>query len=161
MRLLAVAAGVIGLTVAGASAQPKAAGGDEAAIAKVRSAYQAAAGSQDGAAIARLYEADGMEMPPNAPAARGRAAIEAFHKAFGQQFMVHGMTLTPTETTVTGDRAYEVGTYKESLMSQKGGGMTDDSGKFVVLLKKDASGNWWVTHAIYNSDLPPPAAARK
>jgi uncharacterized protein (TIGR02246 family) len=151
------------LTAAGVSAQQKAAGGDEAAIAKVRAAYQTAAGAQDGAAIAKLYAPDGVEMPPNGPAAKGRAAIEAFHKAFGQQFMMHGMTITNTETKVHGDYAYDVGTYKQTLMPMKGGAMVDDHGKYVVLLKKDASGSWWVTHAIYNSDvpLPPPAAAKK
>ena len=98
-------------------------------------------------------------MPPNAPAAKGRAAIEAFHKAFGQQWMMHGMTITPHRTQGHGDCAYDVGTYKQGLMPMKGGGMIDDKGKYVVLLKKDASGTWWVTHAIYNSDLPLPAAA--
>ena len=77
-------------------------GGDEAAIAKVRTAYQTAAGAQDGRGLAKLYAPDGVEMPPNAPAAKGRAAIEAFHKAFGQQWMMHGMTITPTETKVHG-----------------------------------------------------------
>jgi uncharacterized protein (TIGR02246 family) len=139
------------------SAQTKAAGGDEAGIAKVRSAYQTAAGTQDGAAIAKLYTADGVEMPPNGPAAKGRAAIEAFHKAFGQQWMMHGMTITATETKVHGDYAYDIGTYKQSLMPMKGGAVVDDKGKYVVLLKKDASGNWLVTHAIYNSDVPLPA----
>ncbi len=158
MRLVAVA-GVIALTAVSASAQQKAAGGDEAAIAKVRTAYQTAAGSKDGAAMAKLYAPDGVEMPPNGPAARGRAAIEAFHKAFGQQFMMHGMTITPTDTKVIGDYAYDIGTYKQGLMPQKGGAVIDDHGKYVVLLKKDASGNWWVTHAIYNSDVPLPAPA--
>jgi uncharacterized protein (TIGR02246 family) len=162
MRLVAVVA-AIGLVTAGVSAQTKAAGGDEAAIAKVRSAYEKAAGTQDGAAIAKLYAADGVEMPPNAPAAKGRAAIEAFHKAFGQQFMMHGMTITPTDTKVHGDYAYDIGTYKQGLMPMKGGAVVDDHGKYVVLLKKDASGNWLVSHAIYNSDvpLPAPAAAKK
>jgi uncharacterized protein (TIGR02246 family) len=163
MKILAVMAGVIALMAAGVSAQPKAAGGDEAAIAKVRTAYQTAAGSQDGAAMAKLYAPDGIEMPPNAPAAKGRAAIEAFHKALGQQFMMHGMTITPTGTKVIGDYAYDIGTYKQGLMPRKGGAVIDDQGKYVVLLKKDASGAWWVTHAIYNSDVPMPAppAAKK
>lgn len=156
MRLVAMVA-AIGLMVGGVSAQQKAAGGDEAAIAKVRTAYQTAAGTQDGAAIAKLYAPDGVEMPPNGPAAKGRAAIEAFHKAFGQQFMMHGMTITPTETKVHGDYAYDTGTYKQGLMPMKGGAVIDDHGKYVVLLKKDASGNWWVSHAIYNSDVPLPA----
>jgi uncharacterized protein (TIGR02246 family) len=151
------------LAVVGVSAQQKAAGGDQAAIAKVRAAYQTAAGSQDGAAIAKLYAPNGVEMPPNAPAVKGRAAIEAFHKAFGQQFMMHGMTITSTEAKVTGNNAYDIGTYKQGLMPMKGGAVVDDTGKYVVLLEKDASGNWWITHSIYNSDVPLPAppAAKK
>jgi uncharacterized protein (TIGR02246 family) len=147
------------LVAASVSAQPKA-GADEAAIAKIRAAYQTAAGSQDGAALAKLYAPDGVEMPPNAPAAKGRAAIEAFHKAFGQQWMMHGMTITSGELKVHGDYAYDAGTYKQSLMPMKGGAVADDHGKYLVLLKKDGSGNWWITHAIYNSDVPPPAAKK-
>jgi uncharacterized protein (TIGR02246 family) len=156
--------GVMVLAAAGVSAQQKAAGGDEAAIAKVRTTYEKAAIAQDAAAVAKLYAPDGVEMPPNAPAAKGRAAIEAYHKGLAQQFMMHGMTITSGEVKVTGDRAFDVGTYKQTLMSQKGGGMIDDHGKYVVLMKKDASGAWWVTHAIYNSDVPvpaPPAPAKK
>jgi uncharacterized protein (TIGR02246 family) len=159
-RKIVVLAGVVALAAAGVSAQqPKAAGGDEAAIGKIRAAFQTAAGTQDGAAIAKLFAPDGVEMPPNAPAAKGRPAIEAFHKAFGQQWMMHGMTITSTGLKVSGDVAHDVGTYKQSLMPMKGGPVADDTGKYVVLLKKDASGAWWITHAIYNSDLPPPGAA--
>jgi uncharacterized protein (TIGR02246 family) len=137
--------------------------GEDPGIAKLRAAYQAATGAQDAAAIAKLYAADGVEMPPNAPAARGRAAIEAFHKAFAQQWMMHGMTISPKSLHVfNGETAYEVGSYKQSLMAQKGGGMFDDTGKYIVLLKKDpASGAWLITHSIYNSDNPPPGAPAK
>ena len=154
MKFAAVLLGVA-LAAAGIAAQGK----DDPAIGKVRSAYQTALGSQDGAALAKLYAADGVEMPPNAPAAKGRAAIEAFHKAFAQQWMMHGMTITSTEAKVTGDTAYDVGTYKQSLMAQKTGAMVEDKGKYIVLLKKDAGGAWLISHAIYNSDNPPPAAA--
>jgi uncharacterized protein (TIGR02246 family) len=158
MRLAVVMTAVLALVSVGASAQQKSAA-DEAAIAKTRQAYQAAAGTQNGAAIAKLYAPDGVEMPPNTKAQKGRAAIEAFHKAFGQQWMMHGMTITSTETQVMGDRAIDVGTYKQNLMPMKGGAIVDDVGKYVVLLKKDASGAWLITHAIYNSDNPPPPAA--
>jgi uncharacterized protein (TIGR02246 family) len=149
---MAIAA-AFALAAVGVSAQQK--GADEAAIAKARTAYQTAATSQDGAALAKLFAPDGVEMPPNAPAAKGRAAIEAFHKGFAKQWMMHGMTITPTETKVTGTVAYDVGTYKQQLMSQTNGAMVDDTGKYVVLLRKDG-GAWLITHAIYNSDAPPP-----
>ena len=155
MKLMTLA-GLIALAAVSASAQQK--GSDDPGIAKLRAAYQAAAGAQDGAAIAKLYTPDGVEMPPNAPAQTGRAAIEAFHKAFGKQWMMHGMTVTPRTLHVwNNDMAYEVGVYKQSLMPQTGGAVVDDTGKYIVLLKKDASGAWLITHAIYNSDNPPPA----
>ena len=158
MRFVTVL-GALALITVGVSAQQK--GGDEAAIAKVRSAYQAAANKQSPAEIAKLFAADGVEMPPNAPAASGRAAIEAFHKGFAKQWMQHGMTITSTSTKVVGDTAYDVGTYKQQIMSNANGAVVDDKGKYVVLLKKDAAGNWAISHAIYNSDMPPPAPAKK
>lgn len=159
MKLVAVLAAAALITV-DLAAQQKAA--DDAGITRLRAAYQAAAGAQDGAALAKLYTADGVEMPPNAPAQTGRAAIEAFHKAFAKQWMMHGMTITPKTLHVwNGDTAYEVGSYKQSLMPQTGGPMIEDQGKYIVLLKKDvASGAWLITHSIYNSDNPPPAAKK-
>jgi uncharacterized protein (TIGR02246 family) len=156
MKRLGVIAGALAMTTIGLSAQqPKGAAGDDAAIAKVRTAYQTAASAQDGPGLAKLFAPDGIEMPPDAPAAKGRAAIEAYHKQLASQVMTHGITITSTEIHVMGDRAVDIGTYKQTLMMMKGGGgMVDDKGKYIVLLKKDASGHWWVTDAIYNSDAP-------
>ena len=160
MKRLVTIGALILIAGASAAAQQKAApGGDEAAIRQIASAYQTA--TQDPAALAKFYTPDGIEMPPNAPAAKGRAAIEAYHKALAQQVMVHGLTITSTETRVLGDRAYDVGTYKQQLMSTTGGGIVEDHGKYVVLMKKDASGKWWITHAIYNSDVPVTPPAKK
>jgi uncharacterized protein (TIGR02246 family) len=160
MKRLGAILGIVALTALTAAAQQKpapkgAATGDEAAIGKIRSAYEKAALAQDAAAIAKLFAADGEEMPPNAPASKGRAAIEAYQKRFAQEFMMHGIKITPAATHVIGDVAYEVGTVKQSLMAQKGGAMIDDTGKYVVILKKDA-GNWLIQYLIFNSDNPPP-----
>jgi uncharacterized protein (TIGR02246 family) len=160
IRLFGVVCSAIALASLPAFAQQR--GGSaaaEAAIAKTRSAYEAAALKQDAAAIAKLFAPDGLEMPPNAPLQKGRAAIEAYHKNFASQVMVHGLTIKPTETHVLGDVAYEVGTYSQNLMPMKSGNTIDDKGKYVVLLKKDAGGAWLITHSIYNSDIPLPAPA--
>lgn len=161
MKSLGILVGIIALGSSAAVAQQRPSSADAAAIAKVRAAYQQAAAAQDAAALAKLFAPDGEEMPPNAPAAKGRAAIEAYHKQFAQQFMVHGVTITATATRVAGAVAYDVGTYKQTLMAQKGGGMFDDTGKYVVLLRKDPGGAWLLTHVIYNSDNPVPGAAAK
>jgi uncharacterized protein (TIGR02246 family) len=156
MRLAAITACALALAVGSVAAEQA---GSDPAIAKVRQAYQTAAMAQDAAGIAKLYAPDGVEMPPNAPAQKGRAAIEAFHKGMAKEWMVHGMTIASTESHVMGDRAVDIGTFKQNLMPMKGGPIVDDVGKYVVVLKKDASGAWWISHAIYNSDAPPPAPA--
>jgi uncharacterized protein (TIGR02246 family) len=159
MRLVAAMVCVLALAAGSAAAQTKS--GNDPGVAKVRTAYQTAVMGQDAAGLAKLFAPDGVEMPPNAPAQKGRAAIETYHKGLAQQWMVHGMTITSTETHVMGDRAVDIGSYKQNLMSMKGGGMVDEVGKYIVLLKKDAGGGWLITNAIYNSDNPPPAAPAK
>lgn len=161
MKRLGILVGIIVMGSSAAFAQQRSSSAEAAAIAKVRTAYQHAAAAQDAAALAKLFAPDGEEMPPNAPAAKGRAAIEAYHKQFAQQFMVHGVTITATETRVVGTLAFDVGTYKQTLMAQKSGAMFDDTGKYVVLLRKDPGGAWLITHVIYNSDSPLPGAAAK
>jgi len=169
MRRLWVIVLVAGLATAGAAAQQataggapkqKATGGDEAAIAKIRAAYNSAVQAQDAAGVAKLYAQDGTEMPPNAPAAKGRDAIEKLHKDLAQQVMIHGSTITPTDTRISGSLACEVGTYKQQVMSMKTGAITDDHGKYVVILRKEG-GNWLIADAIYNSDVPLPAPPAK
>jgi uncharacterized protein (TIGR02246 family) len=162
MRRLGLLAAGLALASAGVYAQQTIAPvGAEATIGKVRAAYQTAAKAQDGAAIAKLYAADGQEMPPNAPVAKGRAAIEAYHKQFAQQFMLHALAITPTETKAFGDHGYDIGTYTQQLMAMKGGQIINDKGKYLVLLKKDAAGAWVITHLIYNSDNPLPTPPAK
>ena len=156
--VVAACAVIVGTALTVNAQQRAAAGGGEAGIAKTRTAYQTAANAQDAAALAKLFAPDGIEMPPNAPAVKGRAGIEAYHKTFASQMMVHNLVIKATETRVLGDVGYDVGTYSQSLMPMKGGKTIDDKGKYVVLLKKDAGGTWLVTHAIYNSDLPLPGA---
>ncbi|HXT30295.1 MAG TPA: nuclear transport factor 2 family protein [Vicinamibacterales bacterium] len=153
MRVAAAVACAVALAVSGVAARQA-----DPGVAKVREAYQKAISAQDAAGLAKLYTADGVEMPPNAPAQKGRAAIEAFHKGLAKEWMVHGMTITSTETTVAGDHAIDIGTYKQNLMPMKGGPMVDEVGKYIVVLKKEGAG-WAISRAIYNSDNPPPGAA--
>ena len=150
---------VVAITIAGLAvgvAAQQGGGADEKAVAALRASYEKAANAQDAAAIAATYTVDGVEMPPNMPAVKGRAAIEAFHKQIGAMVTIGSLKLTPTSTKVTGDTGYDVGTYMQTN-TPKGGKPGEDRGKYVVILKK-AGGAWLVAYAIYNSDLPPPSA---
>ena len=125
---------------------------DQAGIAKTRAAYEKAANAHDAAGLAGLFTTDGTEMPPNAPAVKGRAAIEAMHKAMATMVDVSNLKITATDTKVAGDFAYEAGTYSQTV-TPKGGTPAPDKGKYVVLLRR-VENNWEIVYSIYNSDMP-------
>jgi len=130
---------------------------DQAGIAKTRAAYEKAANAHDAAGLAKLFTTDGTEMPPNAPAAKGRAAIEAMHKTMATMVDFSNLTITATDTKVAGDFAYEAGSYSQTI-TPKGGKPAPDKGKYVVLLRRVET-NWEIVYSIYNSDMPAAPAA--
>ena len=124
-------------------------------ISKISSAYEAAANAEDLAKLSALYTADAVEMPPNAPAIRGRSAIEAYYK---KEFADGDgkASIKPTESAISGNIAYEVGTYSQT-MKMKTGQTMSDVGKYIVLMKQGPDKQWKIAYLIYNGDNPPPA----
>ena len=131
-----------------------AAAGDE--VAGVRKAYEAAVTAGDAAKVAALYTADGIEMPPDHALVKGRAAIEAFNKElFGMA--AAKLAITSMESEAVGSVAYDAGTYTQEL-AMKAGGTITESGKYVVVMKKDTTGAWHIAYLAYNRNEPMPAA---
>ena len=128
----------------------------DAAIRAVADQYVKASLAGDAKAIAALYTEDAVEMPPNAPAVKGRAAIQQHYEKELKSGKVSRFTLKHLETRSAGDIGYDVGTYDQS-MTPAGGAEMADTGKFVVVLKR-TGGDWRVAYAIYNSDRPAMAA---
>ena len=126
---------------------------DRAAIDQLRETYRQAVVANDAAAIAALYTADGVEMAPNMTIAQGSAAIEERNSIpmAVTQFMLH-----PAETAGTGDLAYERGTFMFTGTPEGMPVPIDDTGKYMVVLRKQADGSWKFAAAIWNSDLPMP-----
>ena len=149
-----LAIGVLLVATAPTVAQQGAGGGQSAAIAAIADAYVKASLAGDVKAIVALYTDDAVEMPPNEPPVKGRAAIEQYYqKQFGSAKMA-SFTLTHLDTRASGDTGYDVGTYQQAITPSGSGSPVNDSGKYVVILKRTA-GAWKVAYAIYNSDLPP------
>ena len=164
MKSTGIAAAVVVLLVTVASGSSRsvapvrqAQGGGNAAdgIKAVADAYVKAAMAGDAKAIAALYADDAIEMPPNAPMIKGRAAIQQYYEQeFGSGTTMNSFTLTHLDSYAMGDRGYDVGTYRQSVTPK---GMTtalNDTGKYTVIVKRSA-GAWLVAFAIYNSDQPP------
>jgi ketosteroid isomerase-like protein len=109
----------------------------------------------DPTAPAQLYTEDGAVMPPNAPAGKGRAAIQ---QAWASMLRTPGLDLTfaPEQIIISksGDMALDRGTYR--LTIAPGGKLQRDTGKYVVVWRK-VGGSWKAAADIFNSDLPPSA----
>jgi uncharacterized protein (TIGR02246 family) len=128
---VALAAVVAACVVLLAACGPGGHEADEAAIHETNKAWQEKIVARDAATIAQYYAEDGQFLPPNAPKAVGREAIQ---KAWSEMFAIPGVALTfETEKLVfakSGDLAVDIATYKFSM--GEGAAAINDSGKSVV-----------------------------
>jgi uncharacterized protein (TIGR02246 family) len=130
---------------------------DVAAIRANTAAWATAYNTGDGEAMAASYAEDAVLLPPNAPAAVGRAAIREFLETDSQGTRAAGITFNiPGDgpVQVSGDLAYESGSFTATDAS----GATVASGKYIgVFNKKD--GKWLLVRDTWNTDAPPAPAA--
>jgi ketosteroid isomerase-like protein len=68
---------------------------------------------------------------------------------------------TLLETQVAGDWAYVRGNYIDENRHPKSGEAMEDSGKYLLIAKRQPDGPWKVYRLIWNSNNPPPSAAGK
>src|SRR4029453_434571 len=101
-------------------------------IVRVANAYVNAMLASDAAMVAALYQEDAVEMPNCRPLVKGRPAIEQYFRGLMKEGKNTTFVLTHTESTISGDTAYDVGTYTQRLSTR--GGMVDDTGKYIVML---------------------------
>ena len=127
-------------------------GADEQAIRGQVDRWLQLVKAKDAAGIAALYAEDGAVMPPNAPAGKGRAAIQ---QTWASMMQTPGFDLTfvPEQIIVSssGDMALDRGTYR--LKVAPNDTAQTDTGKYVVVWRKIGS-EWKAAADIFNSDLP-------
>jgi ketosteroid isomerase-like protein len=128
---------------------------DEAAIRAIDTNWNSWLATQNDSAIAAIYSADAVLMPPNLPRTTGSAAIRAFWA--GLWPLKAALVLTPGTIQVGGDLAVEEGTWTFSAPTPAGA--QKDNGKYLVAWRKNA-GTWHAVQDVWNSDNPPPAAAK-
>ena len=101
--------------------------------------------------LVELYVPDATVLRPNVPAVRGAAAIREFF--FG--LLDAGMSeveLEPLRAELFGDYGYEAGRCK-SLVPSAMGKRREERGKYLVLLNRQANGEWRIVADSWSSDL--------
>ncbi len=129
---------------------------DEAAIREANKKWLEAIVAKDAKTVAALYAEDAQFLPPNAPKAVGREAIE---KSWTGMFGIPGVALTfETEKFVfakSADLAVDIGTYK--FTAGEGAAAQTEAGKSVITWTK-RDGKWYVLTDMFSSDQPPAPA---
>ena len=127
---------------------------DVEALDHVREGHIAALNDGDVNAWVGAFTADGVQMPPNAPANLGRESIRAWSQAFLAPFRVE-FVLAVDEVQVAGDWAFERGTYTITLTPKAGGEPMQDIGKYLTVYQRQPSDVWGMARDIWNSNNPP------
>ena len=155
---LTIATAFSTIMVAAQDKPPAAGAGSDAAVRGVADQYVKASLAGDAKGIVALYTDDAVEMPPNRAMVKGHAALLKYYEEQFAAAKVNKFSIQHLESHSSGDTGYDVGTYSQTLTPTKAAAV-NDTGKYTVILKRVGSA-WKVAYAIYNSDLPPPAAGR-
>ena len=158
LRPLAVASMVIGYAACmSAPAQTVDLAAEEAAV-RARSAEIVAAedGKNVDAAVA-FYLDDAIIQAPNAPMARGAAAIREFYTQM-VTMPYTDLSSEPVDIQVaaSGDMAFEHGINRITLPSPDGSSVTE-LGKYMLVWKK-VDGEWSIAALSFSMDIPPEAS---
>ena len=90
--------------------------------------------------------------PPNAPVVTGPdARRKTWTALFSPTDLVFSNAATKVEAAKSGDLAYETGTFRESFKDDKGQPVSV-VGKYAVVWKKQADGQWKAVVDIFNTD---------
>lgn len=123
---------------------------DLAAIAQLRTDFVEVTLARDFDGVLASRAEDAVWMPPNAPLLVGKAKIRAFLEAGPTPT---AFVLTPGRTE-GGDVAYERGRYAYSTVI--GADTVSESGKYLVILRRQADNSWRIAVDIWNTDAPAP-----
>ena len=131
----------------------------EQALRDLDAQWSAAAGAKDLEKTISFYSENALVLPTNAPAATTKDAIRNTWKdLLASPGVAISWKTTKVEVARSGDIAYTTGTY-ELTVNDASSKPINDRGKYVEVWKKQTDGKWKVAVDIWNSDLPPSAAA--
>jgi ketosteroid isomerase-like protein len=103
-----------------------------------------------------VYADDVIMMPPNDAPRVGIAAVRSMWEELLQAFAVE-VSVSVEEVEAVGEWAFERGTFRMKLTSKTGGAPSEDFGKYLDILKRQADGTWKYSRLMFNSSQPHPS----
>jgi uncharacterized protein (TIGR02246 family) len=121
--------------------------------------WEAATNRGDAAGAANLYADDAYFMAPNAAIVQGRQNIQQTIQGFVDAG-AKNVQFTTVAADANGDLAYEVGRYTLDMQPQGAAQAVTDTGKYVIVARRQSDGTWKIVADIFNTDLPAPGASQ-
>jgi len=131
---------------------------DEAAIADFNRRYLGAINDGDIATLSSLTTEGHIMLAPGRPALVGKEANDAANGRAFQMFEIDEHW-SPLETVISGDLAYQRGTFTVAATPKAGGETRNTSGNFLRIYRRQPDGSWRMVRDMFNSDKPTPAPA--
>ena len=128
---------------------------DQEAINALRDQFLAAYNAADVPGVVACFTDDAVVMAPNEPAVEGSEALAEWQQAFFDLFAAD-LALSSEEVVVSGDWAFDRGTYTQFLTPASGGDAIQDRGKYLVALERQPDGSWKIAREVWNSNNPVP-----
>ena len=148
----ALLAGLLVATFVDLSNAQSSTAADEAAIAEFNRQYLKAINDGDIDTLAALTTEDHMMISSGgAPLAGKKALVDAMTRAF--QNNTFNESWEPQETVVSGDLAYQRGTFVVEATPKVGGDMARTTGNFLRIYRK-INGTWFMVRDTFNSQRP-------
>jgi ketosteroid isomerase-like protein len=127
---------------------------DEAAIMEFNQRYLKAINDGDSATLASLTTPEHIMIAPGRPPLIGKEANDAANARAAQMFKIDEKWM-PAETFISGDLAYQRGSFTVNATPKAGGGpVRKTSGNFLRIYKRQADGSWRMVRDMFNSDQP-------
>jgi ketosteroid isomerase-like protein len=123
---------------------------DLAAITEFNRRYLQAINDEDIATLSSLTTEDHIMISSGRAPLVGKAANDEANGRVFKQFDIDE-TWTPVETVVSGDLAYQRGTFTVAATPRAGGNTTKTSGNFLRIYKRMPNGEWRMVRDMFNS----------
>lgn len=131
---------------------------DVAAIMEFNKHYLGAINDGDIKTLAALTTDGHVMIAPNRPPIVGKAANDAMNGRAFEEFEFDE-SWSPTQTVVSGDLAFQQGTYVSTAKPRAGGESRTIRGSFLRIYQRQPNGEWRMTRDTFNSepDAKPPS----
>jgi ketosteroid isomerase-like protein len=126
---------------------------DLAEIAEFNRRYLQAINDEDIATLSSLTTEEHVMIASGRPPLVGKAANDAANARVFTQFDIVE-TWTPLETVVSGDLAYQRGTFTVAATPRSGGNTTRSSGTFLRIYRRMPGIGWRMTRDMFNTEQP-------